>query len=667
MKKIDVKKMKLEILNLNTQIENVINGIENAQGNIFEHIRKKALESKSNRLIEIDKIFGIEKYKIVFIGTIGAGKTTAICHLFNLIGDFNKEIERGGKKRVIKSTESLLSTGSGRTTLSEVLISPSDETYLQIEPYTKEELEKIIIGFCESFYKAKEEGGQIVSVEIERAIRSITKLNRTTKKIKGKNNEETSKTIDLALEKSKTLNEEEFKAFALKNANLDKRVYTKDESKIIFEKGDFKIWLKENFEKINKAQITDFSLPKKIFANINSKYVENSKSFEAIIDTKGIDENPIIPELINYIEQEDAICLFTSNYCAAPEANIHELMVYFLTKSSRNYEDRFVVFVMPHKGEPENENDSDKTWETGVDLKKNIITNVFKNLNLKFKSENVIFYDAFRYYDSEGRLDRDYENEPEIVQNTNNEVINSLLNIIENRKEKLLSEINDINESFQQLQEGKTLTEKEILSLNSIINNIKQLTEINTRIPSFVYEEFIDNYIAFYAEHYKAWNTKDAIHRRLGTFEERGYDTYSDAKVVAEGKDENKMLRKFTKVLKTNIINELNNLGNINNDLKTFVPEIMGDFNRMYDNFIKDTGEEIEIFLRTNNENETFWREAIERRGKGSGYNIDVCTILKRKLEIISTGLSANRILQEYTEKNWKLMIKELLNFFAEN
>ena len=45
-------------------------------------------KSKFERLEEIKKILSIEKYKIVFIGTIGQGKTTAICHLFNLISDF---------------------------------------------------------------------------------------------------------------------------------------------------------------------------------------------------------------------------------------------------------------------------------------------------------------------------------------------------------------------------------------------------------------------------------------------------------------------------------------------------------------------------------------------------------------------------------------------------
>ena len=59
--------------------------------NIYQHLRKRALESKLERLQNIEKALSIEKYALVFIGTIGVGKTTAICHLYNLLGQFKDE------------------------------------------------------------------------------------------------------------------------------------------------------------------------------------------------------------------------------------------------------------------------------------------------------------------------------------------------------------------------------------------------------------------------------------------------------------------------------------------------------------------------------------------------------------------------------------------------
>ena len=52
--------------------------------NILNHLTIKALEGTVERLNKIEKILKTPKYDLVFIGEVGAGKTTAICHLFNL-------------------------------------------------------------------------------------------------------------------------------------------------------------------------------------------------------------------------------------------------------------------------------------------------------------------------------------------------------------------------------------------------------------------------------------------------------------------------------------------------------------------------------------------------------------------------------------------------------
>ncbi|MHC5830878.1 MAG: hypothetical protein ACYT04_86725, partial [Nostoc sp.] len=109
------------------------------------------------------------KYKIAFIGTIGQGKTTAICHLFNLITDLKVSKTSGGKTEDVTETKELLSTGAGRTTICEVIIKASEKTYIEIEPYTVDEMENLIIEFCE--YIANKDNPQpdqriIISKEI---------------------------------------------------------------------------------------------------------------------------------------------------------------------------------------------------------------------------------------------------------------------------------------------------------------------------------------------------------------------------------------------------------------------------------------------------------------------------------------------------------------------
>jgi hypothetical protein len=372
------------ISELKNEIQLAINSINDDKSSVFEHIRKKSLISKLTRLSKISDILDIQKYKIVFIGKIGAGKTTAICNLFNLVRDIEKPVEINKGKKNIKVTEPLLSTGSGRTTISEVIIKSDKSIYIEIDPYSREKLEFLISDFSESFYNDKSES-DVISTEIERALRSITNLNKTSKKIEDKDGKITSKTVDLAEEKAKEVSLEEFKRYAFENADLSNRIYDRANSQIFCpESVNPKQWLKETFEKVNKADIPYFSIPKKIFIHINNEIfgVSELELFDSIIDTKGIDENPIRPDLRDYIEKEDTICLFTSTYNDSPETNVRELMKYFLSQHSKKYEDRFVTLVMPHKGEPEKENDGDGTRETGIEIKKEIIQGVFDRLDL---------------------------------------------------------------------------------------------------------------------------------------------------------------------------------------------------------------------------------------------------------------------------------------------
>lgn len=260
-------------------------------------------------------------------------------------------------------------------------------------------------------------------------------------------------------------------------------------------------------------------------------------------------------------------------------------------------------------------------------------------------------------------MERDYDEND--LQDMKAEVIFAINYIIENRKDGLINEVYEIKNSFQLMQQGKTLSEQEVELIKVAVSRLEDIKNLDKRVPSFIYEEFIDKYVEYYSEKYKAWNTKDAIHRRLGTFEERGFDTFFDAKVVAEGTDENEMLKRFTKNLKNEAEQIINELGSSLKEIDSLTPEIKKQFEIQYDAFISRVGRQIESFLRGNNENSVFWRELIDRRGKGFGYNQDVCTILRRKLEILDTGISANRILQEYSEKEWKNTIEMILDFFV--
>ncbi|MDF5710883.1 MAG: hypothetical protein PUP90_25215 [Nostoc sp. S4] len=132
------------------------------------------------RLDRIEKILKIPSYDLVLIGKIGVGKTTVICHLFNLIGEEEKTVGKTGKK--IRKIGELLSTGAGRTTICEVILKPSQsvKSFLEIEPYSDEEVEEFIKEVCTYFWNKEHDQHSDMSdlppAELLRAIRNITDL-----------------------------------------------------------------------------------------------------------------------------------------------------------------------------------------------------------------------------------------------------------------------------------------------------------------------------------------------------------------------------------------------------------------------------------------------------------------------------------------------------------
>lgn len=118
-------------------------------------------------------------HKVVFIGSIGVGKTTAICYLLSLVtGD-----------------KPLLSTGAGRTTVCEVIVSDSQEIIISeskentidIEPLSEDAVKNYLEDFADSILasglsKIDQDETFKLSAEIERSLRNMMGLPTERKK-----------------------------------------------------------------------------------------------------------------------------------------------------------------------------------------------------------------------------------------------------------------------------------------------------------------------------------------------------------------------------------------------------------------------------------------------------------------------------------------------------
>ncbi|WP_375510835.1 hypothetical protein [uncultured Nostoc sp.] len=345
------------------------------------------------------------------------------------------------------------------------------------------------------------------------------------------------KKIDLAKEEFDKLGLDEFKKLALNNANLESR----NNNKIEFDnQKNEQEWIKNTFAAINNVELKEFAIPRKIYLYVSYDVLSGSNlsQFDSIVDTKGLDENPIRKDLQKYIENQDTICLFVTPFNAAPEANISKLIGYHLTSKSKDFHHRFVTLVLPHKNEPERVNGCHGDRDIGIKIIKEEIQATFKRLNLDFFLENILFYDALRYYrDDIVKLNTDIYNE-EDVQVDKDDFLKAVASVVERRQNILLEEIKNIQESFTRIKNGDALTGSEIKAIENAIHKLNDLRYLNKRVPSFVYKDFIDKYIEYYRTVYRAWNTKHAIHRNFGYYKPRNIDIYYDMRVFAEGINE---------------------------------------------------------------------------------------------------------------------------------
>ena len=143
-----------------------------AQPDVKSFFERRLAKYKEELLSSADRL-STRRYQVVFVGSIAAGKSTAICRA--------ERLELPGAKGLT----SVLETGPGGITLCEVHIKRGPQYEIFIEPCTDDEVRRHVLDFARSLLEPQQttdeetdddEGGAIVSREINRAIRNMTGL-----------------------------------------------------------------------------------------------------------------------------------------------------------------------------------------------------------------------------------------------------------------------------------------------------------------------------------------------------------------------------------------------------------------------------------------------------------------------------------------------------------
>jgi hypothetical protein len=629
--------------NLHTQIVDEITSRAGGDS-LSDLVSIRAMENIADRLQKIRKILQIQRYDLVFIGQVGTGKTTAICHLFGLTHTVERRSSTGInalKKKPLTQVKELLSTGSGKTTICEVVICPSEHTSIEIDPYSVDEVKQLIDEFGLWIWQKVYPSGSKHRVEIPpnellRALRNILALPELA--VDGKMQ-------DLAIDFAQGFAPDayaQFQSELLARARLSER----SASKIIptAEDRELKLWVSQTFQALNVAKIPNFSIPKRIYLNLDRSILawsdDKYRRLNGIVDTRGLDvATKDRRDLSDYIrERDNAICIFTDRFASAPGNSI-EIIGKYLTSTARDLDSKFALLVMPRKGEPEKLLGSDglpvEDFQTGITLRSANIDNVFSNENIAFPSTNIIFYDALQAYLDDGTLHPHYE--PEEIDLDRERILAAIERTIDDRECKLVAEIDLLQEQFERIKQGKEWDTLEQDILIAVKNKIGSIADLELYIDNFNTE-----YVALLsALHHMVLR---ATNNRYGNYELRGIDIYFNGKYLAE-----KLVRDRTQIHRSEISTALDWVESqivTDSGLHPIVQRLRSQINDNYEDMVVTLSTEIERLLTDNlfapqdYEDNEFWQQVIDRWGCGAGYKHDVLAEYQDRSESVNFHLA---------------------------
>lgn len=334
------------------------------------------------------------EHQVAFIGSIGIGKSTAICRLTGL-----ELPDHDGK-----GATPVLEVGGGGVTICEVHLRSGPSHGIIIDPRSDDEIRADVADFAEylrSGDAAEQDGskddrdrdGQGISKEVERAIRNMANLKIRREKGAG------GKTLrrDEARELSqKAISVRELVVEILARMELHRR----DTRDLWYDSSSGKQpleWLREMFERINNGRQPDVSLPRRIEIVVPHPLLKIEDLNVRIIDTKGIDRTAARADLEVHLDEPHTLAVLCSSFNNAPAAEPRLLLERAREIGAKNLNFRASLLVLPRANEARAVKDESgirsETTEEGYELKAEQVAMALDPIGLK--NLPVEFYNAF--------------------------------------------------------------------------------------------------------------------------------------------------------------------------------------------------------------------------------------------------------------------------------
>jgi transcriptional regulator with XRE-family HTH domain len=313
---------------------------------------------------------------IAYIGSIGVGKSTAICKQTGLLKPGEEKLDR----------QIVLETGAGGITLCEVHLSQGPRYGIRIVPRTEDSIRQDVEDFCEYLMASTkaaapsptqsdddEDGDPLgISKEVVRAIRNMSDLTEKRKEKKGKRIR-----IDPAKELAKQFNSaQELCIHVLTKMDLLRR----NRRDLWYPEGSTVSpmhWMQDTFAAINNGRHPEITLPQKIEVIVPDPIFDSRELLLRIVDTKGVDQTAERQDLECHFDDPKALVVLCSRFNDAPEVALQTLLRRAREAGARDVAMKTVLLVLPRPEEALAVKYDDGTRvdddEEGYDLKRDQI------------------------------------------------------------------------------------------------------------------------------------------------------------------------------------------------------------------------------------------------------------------------------------------------------
>lgn len=341
---------------------------------------QRRLDLYEEEILALIRYLEDRQHTIAVTGSIGIGKTTAICNITDLVLSDESSPEK----------KPVLEVGGGATTVCEVVIRASPNYGILIEPLPDDMIRREVQDFSDFLLASAGRCGNdtelvvsedlSISREIERAIRNMSGLKK--KRIKTEDGKRTVEDPAIALA-NRLADPRELAIEILTMMNLprrDKRSLWCPDTAV----NDPLKWLQANFADINNGRNPEFSLPKRIEIVLPYHMVRNILDLDSgrdssanldlcIIDTKGIDQTAERADLERHFYDQRTVTILCSGFNDAPEQSAQTLLKRAIEAKAPDVYRKSMILVLPRANEAlavkDESGTNSETDEDGYELK----------------------------------------------------------------------------------------------------------------------------------------------------------------------------------------------------------------------------------------------------------------------------------------------------------